>query len=175
MAEDADPFALLGVPATYALDPAVLRGALLRGSADAHPDRFAMAPEAERLAAETRMTALNAAFQALSDPLRRAEILLRQAGVDPAERSAPPDFLMEMLELREAVEEGDDAAAAALEERQARAMDTLAEGFAGWEAGGSPADGAAALADRLVEATYLQRLRSEANRAPGAARSEARD
>lgn len=175
MPETADPFALLGVPATYALDSAMLRGALLRGSAESHPDRFAMAPEAERLAAETRMTTLNAAFQALSDPLRRAEALLRLVGADTAGRSAPPDFLMEMLELREAVEGGDTTAADTLRDRETAAMAALATAFADWEAADMPADGAAPLADRLVEATYLQRLRSEANRAPGTAARDTRD
>jgi len=173
--EAADPFALLGVPASYALDAAVLRSALLRGSAESHPDRFAMAPEAERIAAETRMTTLNAAFRTLSDPLRRAEALLRRTGADTADRSAPPDFLMEMLELREAVEGGDTTAADTLRDREAAAMDGLAEDFAAWEAAGMPDDGAAPLVDRLLEATYLQRLRSEANRAPGATTRDTRD
>ena len=55
-----NPFALLGIAESFAVDGAALRDALRRASLRWHPDRFALAPPAERAAAEERMTAVNA-------------------------------------------------------------------------------------------------------------------
>ena len=81
-------------------------GALwIRRAADCHPDRAGdpvAAAEAGR-----RSAALNEARAALRDPERRADLLLSRLGGPSAaeEKSLPPAFLTEMMELRERVEE----------------------------------------------------------------------
>lgn len=106
------PFEILGLEPAFQLDAAVLEQKLIEANLRWHPDRYALAPEADRLAAEDQMAAINEAHDALVDPLNRAEVLL---GEKAANRVADPMFLMEMMELREEVEaaigKGDEAMA----------------------------------------------------------------
>lgn len=112
-----DPFDLLGIPPTFEVDPSALQRAWLAGSARLHPDRFsagsAAPDEARRLAL---LAALNQSKAALADPFQRGEALLARLGgpSKEADKSLPDSFLMEMLEVREQLEEaaasGDSAA-----------------------------------------------------------------
>ena len=78
-----------------------------------HPDRFAHAGEAERRASLQWTTRVNEAYRTLKDPVQRAKHLLELHGVDVAfetNTAMPPDFLMQQMELREALEQAKDAA-----------------------------------------------------------------
>ena len=100
-----DPFDLLAIPPAFNLDAAALHRAWLAGSARLHPDRAeADADEAQRLA---MLAALNQSKAILSDPIRRAEALLERRGGPSKEsdKSLPEGFLVEMLEVREQLEE----------------------------------------------------------------------
>jgi molecular chaperone HscB len=73
-----------------------------------HPDRFAHAGDAERRASLQWTTRVNEAYRTLKDPVQRAKHLLELQGVDVAfetNTAMPPDFLMQQMELREALEE----------------------------------------------------------------------
>lgn len=75
-----------------------------------HPDRFAGRNKRDRRHALQHATALNDAARALRDPAKRAEYLLRLAGRElDAEGEGriqiEPSFLMEIIELREAIGE----------------------------------------------------------------------
>jgi molecular chaperone HscB len=79
-----------------------------------HPDRFAHAGDAERRASLQWTTRVNEAYRVLKDPVQRAKHLLELHGVDVAfetNTAMPPDFLMQQMELREALEDAKDAAA----------------------------------------------------------------
>ena len=97
-----DPFALLGLQPSYDVDLAALERAFFERSKAAHPDRVAGAPAAERVAALSRARALNDAYQMIKKPVPRAEYLLVRAGVAIGDNERlDPEFLMEVLELRE--------------------------------------------------------------------------
>lgn len=102
-----DAFGLLGLPARFDLDAKVIEQAFFDRSKELHPDRFANAPAAERVAALSRSRALNDAYQILKKPVARAEYLLAQAGIQIGEneRIADTAFLMQVLELREELAE----------------------------------------------------------------------
>lgn len=101
-----DAFGLLGLPAQFDLDAAVIEAAFFDKSKELHPDRFANAPAAERVAALSRSRALNDAYQTLKKPVARAEYLLARAGVKIGDNEQlDPEFLMEILELREELAE----------------------------------------------------------------------
>ena len=101
-----DLFALFGLPASFELDRGSLERAYLERARDAHPDRFAAAPAAERAAAVGRAMELNQAYKTLRDPVRRAEYLLGRAGVTiGGNEQIDAGFLAEVLDLREELAE----------------------------------------------------------------------
>jgi molecular chaperone HscB len=86
-----------------------------------HPDRFAHAGDAERRASLQWTTRVNEAFQILKNPVARAMHLLELHGVDVAfetNTAMPAEFLMQQMELREALEE-------ATEKKNSRSLDRL--------------------------------------------------
>ena len=118
-----DPFALLGLAPAYELDLAALERAYFERSKALHPDRFAGAPAAERVAVLSRSRALNDAYQLLRKPASRAEYLLERVGLTIGDNEQlDPAFLMEILELREELAEARVAGDAALVEKLQRAM-----------------------------------------------------
>jgi molecular chaperone HscB len=164
-----DPFATLGIDPAFNIDLAAVEQRHRDLSRALHPDKFSGAPAAERRLALNRAIEVNEAWRAVRDPIRRAEALMRRAGVPVGELKEPkpsPDLLMEMMESREALAEAvqtkDLAAVKRLgEEMQARmdaAMSALGRGFD--EAG---ADGAklSALLPRMGELRYIRRFLDE--------------
>jgi molecular chaperone HscB len=100
---DVDHFALFGLEPKLVIDAPALNAAFLRLSREYHPDRFAVAEPEVRAIAERNSARVNDAKRAISDPVGRAEYVLRLAGVERPEGEAkcPPDLLMEVFELRE--------------------------------------------------------------------------
>jgi len=114
-------FELLGLPVSFAVDPAALERAYRDLQGRVHPDRFACASEAERRVAMQWATRANEAYRTLRNPIERARYLLGLKGFETGEESntaMPPDFLMQQMEWREAVEEGRRA-------RDAQALERL--------------------------------------------------
>lgn len=114
-----DPFAALDLPARFALSSDAIDGKVRELSRKLHPDRFAKAPAAERVASLQAATTLNDAARTLRDPLARAAALLATRGVTIGENEAVAGpLIMEIMELREALDDaraaGDAAAIAAL-------------------------------------------------------------
>jgi molecular chaperone HscB len=104
----ADPFATLGLPRRYEIDFAQLEARYRELQRALHPDRHVSSSPAERRIAIAKAVEVNEAYRALKDELARGEALLA------LERNAPgggeraeeaPEFLMEMMELRETLGE----------------------------------------------------------------------
>lgn len=73
-----------------------------------HPDRFAVATDAEQRVAVQITSYLNQAYGVLRSPLRRAIYLLELQGMEPlapTNTSMPMDFLLQQMQLRERMEE----------------------------------------------------------------------
>jgi len=114
-------FELFDLAPGYALDSAALEAAYRGIQARVHPDRFAHAGDAERRASMQMTTRVNEAYRTLRSPVQRAKYLLELNGVDVAfetNTSMPPEFLMQQMELREALERAGDA-------KDAAALDAL--------------------------------------------------
>jgi molecular chaperone HscB len=106
-------FELFGLPATFDLDVADLATRYRELQRRFHPDRFASASEPERRLSLQLTAQINAAFQALKDPVARARYLLGLQGVDTGEdtdTAMDTAFLVEQMELREALAEACGAA-----------------------------------------------------------------
>ena len=107
-----DPFATLGLPRSYDVDLPAVEKTHRELSRALHPDRFVNAGASERREALSRAVEVNEAWRVVRDPIRRAEALLQLAGAAVGEEKQPPtdpEFLMEMLEQREALSEAKQA------------------------------------------------------------------
>lgn len=102
-----DFFARLNLPRRYTLDPAAVERSYLEKSRALHPDFHSTASDAEQRASLELTAALNQAYLALNDPYRRIEHLLALAGGPTAgeHKSLDQAFLMEMMELRDRIEQ----------------------------------------------------------------------
>ena len=100
-----DPFALFDLPRRFDIDREALQAAYLRKSAALHPDRFA--DPIEQAEAAERAAALNRARAVLIDDERRANALLALLGGpgNEDEKDLPDGFLMEIMEIRQTMEE----------------------------------------------------------------------
>jgi len=101
------PFEALGLEPGFALDPKALQKRLRELSRGLHPDYFGTADEATRARAQHSTAELNGAFQVLADEAQRADYLVGWLGGprEDQERSMPLEFLQEVLEWNEAIEE----------------------------------------------------------------------
>src|SRR4051812_16778376 len=100
-------FELFNLEPAYAINGAALEQAYRDLQALIHPDRYAQAGDAERLASLQLTTRVNEAYRALKDPVQRARHILELRGVDVAfetNTQMPTDFLMQQLEIREELE-----------------------------------------------------------------------
>ena len=74
-----------------------------------HPDRFASRDDRQRRLSLQHATALNDGYRVLKDPCRRADYMLGLRGMDMSDEGKQvklePAFLMDVMELREAIEE----------------------------------------------------------------------
>ena len=158
-------FELFGLPANFDVDPQNLHATQRRLQAECHPDRFVNAGDRERRISVQLTSWINQAYETLRDPVKRARYLLEVSGATlPDESSTTADtvFLMEQIELREALDacrqaedglERSDAIAARLEQRAAE----LAEEFvARFDAGDH--DGAAGSSQKMQ---FIQRIRQQ--------------
>lgn len=120
-----DYFTLFGLPAGYEIDTQALAARFQDLQRQYHPDKFASGTQAEQLAAVQHSATINQAWQTLRNPLSRAEYLLSRHGFDLAsEQHTVRDtaFLMEQLELREELDEIEQAKDEARLERLLRAL-----------------------------------------------------
>jgi DnaJ-domain-containing protein 1 len=107
LTSEPSPYDVFGLETRYPVDPHDLRRRLLRFSRLTHPDFFANESKAARSLAERNTAVLNAAHEVLADDARRADWLVRHlGGPDEAlERAMPREFLMDVLEWNETLEE----------------------------------------------------------------------
>ena len=161
-------FELFGLPVTYEVDLADLASRYRELQRRFHPDRYAAGPDSERRLSVQMAAQINAAYQALRDPVARGRYLLGLGGVNTDEETdtrMDPAFLMEQMELREALDNArqasDRAARAATLQSQVAAMlasriKILHQAFAGPSAASLPQ------ARTVVrELQFLQKLAAE--------------
>jgi curved DNA-binding protein CbpA len=94
----ANPFALFALDPAPDLDVDALKERFARATGETHPDKFAQAPEPERLDAESRYAALNQAYQTLIDPRARLLALYELTkGQKPADIQRIPPGTMDLF------------------------------------------------------------------------------
>ena len=105
-------FELFGLPARFRIDAEALDEAYRALQGEVHPDRHAGGSDSDRRLAMQSSTQVNAAYQALKDPVERARYLLALRGIDAFDETDTKlslDFLEAQLERRERAAEAADA------------------------------------------------------------------
>jgi len=110
LATERDPWTELGFEPGFDLDEALLKKRLLSASRLVHPD-FHGADAASRALAEALSARLNRAHAILADEARRADALVVLLGGpdESTSREMPREFLLEVLEWNEVLEEARQA------------------------------------------------------------------
>ncbi len=141
-----DPFDTLGIQARFDIDLAAIEKQHRELSRALHPDRYVGRPPGERRMALGKAIEVNQAWRVVRDSVARADALLRRGGIavdESTSQAADPAFLMEIMELREALSEarGDrnltalESLVASVRTREDALLATLTEGFANADAG----------------------------------------
>ena len=103
-------FELFDVPVQFAQDPAALDARWKELQREAHPDKFAaQGAAAQRLAMQWSVR-INEAYQRLKNPLKRAMYLCELHGAPiraETNTAMPPDFLVQQMQWREALEDAE--------------------------------------------------------------------
>ena len=162
----ADHFALFGLERAQRIDVERLTARYRELQQTLHPDRFVTAAEGERRWSVQAASRVNDAYTTLKAPLRRAGYLLSLDGVmldEESDTRMDPMFLMEQMELREALEAAESAADphAALDavRTRLRALERGAED--GFERAFAAGDTAGARAE-VRQWQFVDKLRREA-------------
>ena len=162
---DADHFERLGLPRRFLLDEAEIERQYLARSRALHPDFHQLGSSGEQSASLEMTARLNEAYTVLRDPFRRAEYLLALEGGPTAgeQKEMPAEFLEEILELRMAIAELDDAAAKTAMEQKLKArrsamLAEVASDFTKLESGGERAALLKSIRGRLNALKYVQNL-----------------
>lgn len=171
-------FELFGLPQSFAVDREQLDSRYRELQRTMHPDRFVNAGDQERRLAMQQAARINEAYQVLKDPLLRGRYLLELAGYDFSEQhhtTRDAAFLIEQMELREALEAVRDAAdpfaaLGAVMERVADDFDSLAAGLQPQLE--SAAAGQDTVADTLMKMQFFRRLEEEAQELEAALEDE---
>jgi molecular chaperone HscB len=134
--KEPDHFERLGLPRRFSLDVAEVERQYLARSRALHPDFHQLGASGEQSASLEMTARLNEAYSVLRDPFKRAEYLLTLEGGPTAgeQKEMPPEFLEEILELRMAIAEFEDAASQSameqkLKSRRSAMLDEVAADF----------------------------------------------
>lgn len=100
-----NPFELLNLPMRFDVDAKALHKAFIHQSAANHPDRFT--DPLDQADAADRSAAINKAYLVLKDPFQRAGAMISLLADKPVadSKQLPQGLLMEMMEIREELEE----------------------------------------------------------------------
>ena len=126
-------FELYQLPVSFHPDAAVVKSKFYELSRRFHPDRFAQATEHERAEALKIAALNNDAYKTLSNPDATMSYILRlNELLEHEEKYAlPPDFLMEMMELNEAISQYE--LEPGNEDIKQEAIETMKNHFEAWE------------------------------------------
>ena len=122
-----NPFAILNLEKSYALDPQLLEKHYFAEQKKCHPDQFSKATEQEKAEALKKSAEVNQAYRMLKNPLTRAEYLLKAEDLETL--SHDPSFLGTVMEWNERREKGENLKTELLEQENGF-LEELEQSFA---------------------------------------------
>lgn len=108
----ANYFDLFGLERAFSIDKRLLVSRFQELQKQLHPDKFASRSDAERRWSMQAASLVNEGYQTLGNDLKRAGYLLSLEGISVDEETdtqMAPEFLMEQMEYREALESAESA------------------------------------------------------------------
>jgi molecular chaperone HscB len=113
-------FRFYGLEEKFDLDTTQLKTLFLEKSKQYHPDYFSHDPESQNIAVATSAYN-NLAYKILANEVRRA-MYLTEIKLEQTEKTAPlpAEFLMQMMELNESIDEADSVQSEPIKEEIAR-------------------------------------------------------
>ena len=104
-------FELFEIPVSLQVDTSVTAKKYFELQRKYHPDFFSNATEAEQAEVLEKSSDINKAYKVFTNPDETIRYFLEIKGLmgDEDKYQLPPDFLMEMMELNEALMENDDS------------------------------------------------------------------
>ncbi|MBE0376737.1 co-chaperone HscB [Pseudoalteromonas prydzensis] len=164
-------FELFAIPVDYNVDLATVNKNYLELQRAVHPDRHANASSRDKLLAVQNTAEINDALQTLKHPVKRAEYMLSELGVDiRAEQQTLQDplFLMQQMELREELEElttsADPDAAIARFEQQIKQLDSQYSAQLAEQLASNDEQQWQLAADNIRKLKFVYKLRDELER-----------
>jgi molecular chaperone HscB len=164
-------FELFDLPVQLQVDKKALRTKYLEMSRKHHPDYFATASAAEQRGSLDATAQLNKAFKTLSHREETIRYVLQQKGLlaDAEKYALSPDFLMEMLEINEAIADASMEPDGAAKEAVAQQLKTLehelfepvAEIVANYQDGVTTEKELLQVKDYYFRKKYLERLQHQ--------------
>jgi len=162
-------FELYKMPVGFVIDESALKRKFYALSKEYHPDFYTLESE-EKQAEILRLSTLNnEAYHTLKDADRRMKYVLelKEALAEEGQNKLPPDFLMEMMELNEALMEleidGTPGAVATvqqqLEEKEAELYAAVAPLLTGYEEDSETDADLKGVVDYYLKKRYLLRIR----------------
>lgn len=106
-------FEIFAIPVACQVDSSQLQSKYLKLQQEFHPDRYASSGDTEKRLAVQTASLINQAYDTLKSPLERAQYLLELKQIDASQDShitSDGAFLMEQIELREALSDVRDSA-----------------------------------------------------------------
>ncbi len=100
-------FEFYGIPVSFQVDEPALRRIFYQNSKKYHPDFHTQADDARQAEMLELATVNTRAYQTLSDPDQRMRYILELKGLleEEGKQTLPQDFLMEMMDINEALME----------------------------------------------------------------------
>ena len=154
-------FELFGLPAAPSVDKTLLAKKYFELQKESHPDFFTQGTEAEQEDAVERSASINKAFNIFQNEEKTIEYFLQTVDMfETGEKySLPPDFLMEMMEINEALTEGDmDAVVKQVKEYETALLEEVKPVIAGYDPAHTSQEHLLKLKEYYYKKKYLKRI-----------------
>lgn len=150
-------FELFEIPVSLKIDKALLPKKYFALQKKYHPDFFTNATEAEKEEALQKSSAINKAFKIFQQPDETIKYVLQLKGLLEEEEKyqLPTDFLMEVMELNETLEDNSAQQVAAFEKNIYTGVKDIIENY---KDGVTPENDLLKIKDYYFRKKYLQRI-----------------
>jgi molecular chaperone HscB len=156
-----DYFELFGIPQALVTDKSRLAKRYFELQKQYHPDFYTGASEAEKAGALEKSALINQALKTLQNTDATMAYVLQQKGVLEAEEkyALPPDFLMEMMELNEALADSGTEAEARLAAAESEIYEGVKHIVENYDAAATTGAELLLVKEYYYKKKYLQRIR----------------